>query len=533
MTMRKFKISIISALLCIASFNANSQSQADNELTNAVLKVYQDELSENPHNYNVFFRRAHLYYGLNQYLRASSDIDNAIKYTPSSEKDLLAEEYALRSNIYLMLDRMEDALADISTAYELDRSSYVYLYQKANLEYQLGRYDEAKTDYKRMQQFQNRSLESLIGLARVAVKENNLGLANEYVDQAVNMFPAESEAYLRRASVRTLMGNNTGAVDDLLIALSLDKKTGKPFNEIVKMSNIDYNAVISALSSTISKAPDTAIFYYIRGVIAQAHYHYQAAIADYKLMIDRKLYNSATVHESLAECYYALCHFEDALHEINTAIGMTGDNASYYITLSKIRLAMNDNVVAMEAANSALKKMPENYLALQQKALCAIKMGKGEEASNLLGEAIMNQSDDNRLCILRGWVLKNMLGKNADATTFYARAADVDSENYDIRTLYPFALLGLGRTSEAIEWTDKALEQKDIDGYQHYLGACVYAQAGKEDLAFNALEIALGLGYSDVYNLKFADEANITISPLRNDARFNMLIEKFSYLFKL
>lgn len=66
----------------------------------------------------------------------------------------------------------------------------------------LGDYTAAKEDFQRLNRLRNRSLESLIGLARVAVKENNLGLANEYVDEAVALYPANSEAYLRRASVR-------------------------------------------------------------------------------------------------------------------------------------------------------------------------------------------------------------------------------------------------------------------------------------------------------------------------------------------
>ncbi|MCM1293882.1 MAG: hypothetical protein NC230_09960, partial [Bacteroides sp.] len=329
---------LLSSAILLAPAVVQAQSSKSKEVIDAVEKVYNEELQEDATNYNVYFRRAHLYYGQNQYLRALSDIDNAIKYTPSGDSDLLSQEYALRANIYMMTDRNEEALADITKALEYEPMSYTLLYQKANLEYELGKLTSAKEDYSRIGRIHNRSLESLIGLARVAVKENNLGLANEYVDEAVALYPANSEAYLRRASVRQLMGNNTGAVDDMILAIAVDKNSTKAISEIVNMSNKDYNAVISGLSNAISQAPEVGIYYYIRAMIAQAHYHYIAAIADYNLIIEKKLYNYHGIHARLAECYYSLCDFTSALDQINMAIGGSRA-ASYYVTSAKIHLA--------------------------------------------------------------------------------------------------------------------------------------------------------------------------------------------------
>lgn len=513
----------------------SAQNSPTEQMTAAVLKVYGEELSENPQNYNVYFRRAHLYYGLNQYLRALSDIDNALKYTPAGDKDLLAQEYALRSNIYLMTDRPEEALADISQAYELDRTSYAYLYQKANLELQLDRFAEAKSSYNRLRQLKSRSLEALIGMARVAVKENNLGLANEYLDQAIAMYPTDADAYLRRASVLSLMGNNNGAVDDILVALSLDNHSGRPFNELLKMSNTDYKAVITGLSNAISKAPDTAIFIYIRAVIAQTHFHYNTAIADYNTLLDRRLYNSPTIHAGLAESYFALSRYDEALREINIAIGTTPDNANYLVTLSKIRLAMGDDNVALREAQSALISHPDDSQALEQQGLCEFALTNYDAASNLFGQAILNDADHAYPYIVRGWILKDYLGKAADATTFFARAADLypaDAESYDIRSLHPFALLALGHNEDAYQWTKKALETKDVDGYNHYLGACLYANAGYIDEAFDALRTSLSLGFADLQNIRFNNIANINLAPLRDDPRFDELLNRYNHLFE-
>lgn len=498
-------------------------------MTKAVLDVYNQELAENPEDYNVLFRRAHLYYGQNQYLRALSDIDDAIRHTPQSDKDMLSQEYSLRANIYLMSEDIEKALSDITKAYECDPTSYSLLYQKANIEYQLGNYTAAKEDFRRLQRQHNRSLESLIGLARVAVKENNLGLANEYVDQAVAMYPAESEAYIRRASVRGLLGNNTGAVDDLLLALSIDRNNSKAISEIVKMSNSDYNAVISGLSNAISQAPEVGMFYYIRAIIAQAHYRYAAAISDFNTIIDKKLYNYHGIHGSLAECYYALCDYKKALDEINYAIGSTSDNAGYYITSSKIHLAMGDNIAATEVALLASSKAPGSNKAIIQKGLCYIATRQFDEASNCFGEAVINDAEEPSNYIIRGWILSKDMKRNDEGSTFLTRATELNYEESDIRSLKGFALLALGLDEDARKWADGTVPNlaNDVDGSAHYLAACLYSQLGDQDKAIEMMEQSLLKGYSNIYNWRKENTANINVSPLRSDARFDNLLQKY------
>ncbi|MDE6086223.1 MAG: tetratricopeptide repeat protein, partial [Muribaculaceae bacterium] len=185
----KLKYLLVSALLSTAAVNAFGQSPIENPITKAMMEVYRQELEADPQNYEVYFRRANEYYNVSQYLRALSDINEAIKYTPVEDNDLQFQEYTLRANIYLMLERYQDALADLTNACDLDPTSLTSIYLKANTEYELGMYNEAKADFNKLQRLDSHNLESLFGLARIAVKENNLGLANEYADRAITFEP--------------------------------------------------------------------------------------------------------------------------------------------------------------------------------------------------------------------------------------------------------------------------------------------------------------------------------------------------------
>lgn len=528
MKLRKLLCATIVAFAC----SAQAQSTIDNPITKAMMDVYSQELEANPQNYEVYFRRANEYYNVSQYLRALADINEAIKYTPDTDTDLLFQEYTLRANIYLMSNQPEDALADLSKACTLDPTSLTSLYLKANTEYELGKYAEAKADFGKLQRNDMRNLEALFGLARIAVKENNLGLANEYVDRAVTYEPSNSVAYLQRANVRRLMGNNTGAVDDLIVAISIDKDSSVPLSRLVALSNEDYNAVITGLTSAMKQAPAVGMFPYLRAVIAMSHYRYKAAIDDFNYLIDENIYNYHGIYASMAQCYLALGKYQEALTEINQALSMTTDNGEYYIIRARIRRAMGDNERALESATTALDKNPTLPAAMVEKGLCLEAVGNYKEASSLLGEAIMDEPDNALYYLMRTKVMTDNLKETGAARGLYQRILGLDYPDDAVKSLRGFAQFQLGSKADAISWIESILNNaKDIDGSIHYYGACFYAMAGNLDRAFNCMETALENGYADYYNWTFNDDSIVSVAPLRKDSRFKALLDQYNYLF--
>lgn len=529
--MRLIKLLCVS-ICTLASFLSLAQTGINDPMTRAMMNIYDQEIASNPQAYDVYFRRANEYYKFDQYLRALSDIDNAIKYAPAEDSDFLFQAYSLRGDTYQMLGKYEDALSDYTKALTYDPTSFMALYQKANTEYELGRYADAKNDYNRLRATNGRSAESLTGLARVAVKENNLGLASTYMDDAVSMMPSDSDVYIRRSSVRRMLGNNTGAVDDLIMAISIDSNP-KAFSQLVEISYADYPAVVTALSNAVSQAPEQGMFYYIRAVIAQAHNHYPAAIEDFQKIIDENMYNYAGIYGSLAECYYALCDFNSALDNINQAIGMGGENAEYQITLSKICRAQQRYDQALSAANSALEKSPNSEEANEQKALCLYSLGKYEDAAITCGELIMEYPNAPMNYLLQAWIMNDGLNKPQNAQSVYKRIPDIDIDYSKPTSYYGFALLFAGKTKEALRWADEIIaDNHDSDGTVNYIAACLYAQADETEKAFECIERALNKGYSNRYNLTQLNDARINISPLRTGDRLSQLMSNYSYVFE-
>lgn len=553
--MKKFLAAAVVAA-SISSMAAHSQQSIDNPMTQAMLDVYAKELEANPKDADIYFRRANEYYKFNQYLRALADVDKTLEYAPAGNRDLKFQAYMLRADIYQMLDKHREALADFSEALKLDPTSFMALYQKANEEYALGDYSAAKADYTRLRSTNPRSVEALTGLARVAVKENDLGRASEYMDGAVEMMSADSDIYIRRASVRRMQGNNTGAVEDLLMAISIDNNT-RAFQELIDMANVDYPAVISAISTSISYAPQQGMLYYIRGFIAQAHDHYASALADYRKLIDQNMYEYAGLYNSMAQCQLALCRYPQAIDNIDHAISMDGGkNGEFYATKARILYAQGKNSEAMDALKQASLRGYSSTNVDELQALVDYAAGDFEKANDIYAAMIVDHPEVMRNYIYRAWVLADGLKQPANAQTLYNRVVSMtaDSDNGEkassplsaVQSYRGFALLFSGDRQGALEWA-KGLysDYRDTDGYLNFVIACLYAQASvadpsissseKYDLtaqAIKSLERALQLGYGNLYEITKADTGRVSLAPLRNDSHFNALIARYAHLFE-
>lgn len=553
--MKKFLTAAVVAA-SISSMAAQGQQSIDNPMTQAMLDVYAKELEANPKDADIYFRRANEYYKFNQYLRALADVDKTLEYAPAGNRDLKFQAYMLRADIYQMLDKHREALADFSEALKLDPTSFMALYQKANEEYALGDYSAAKADYTRLRSTNPRSVEALTGLARVAVKENDLGRASEYMDGAVEMMSADSDIYIRRASVRRMQGNNTGAVEDLLMAISIDNNT-RAFQELIDMANVDYPAVISAISTSISYAPQQGMLYYIRGFIAQAHDHYASALADYRKLIDQNMYEYAGLYNSMAQCQLALCRYPQAIDNIDHAISMDGGkNGEFYATKARILYAQGKNSEAMDALKQASLRGYSSTNMDELQALVDYAAGDFEKANDIYAAMIVDHPEVMRNYIYRAWVLADGLKQPANAQTLYNRVVSMtaDSDNGEkatsplsaVQSYRGFALLFSGDRQGALDWA-KGLysDYRDTDGYLNFVLACLYAQASvadpsissseKYDLtasAIKSLERALQLGYGNLYEITKADTGRVSLAPLRNDSHFNALIARYAHLFE-
>ena len=173
-----------------------------------------------------------------------------------------------------------------------------------------------------------------------------------------------------------------------------------------------------------------------------------AAIADYDKIINENLDSYPGLNGALAECYYYLGRYDRALLNADYAISATDDNEFYYVVKSRIKRALDDNEGALDAAEKALEKSPEDLDALVAKALAQVELGQVADAAVALSEAAMVNPENPELQMLRGWVLGDYRKQKTNAERAYDMVLDMDYDFDNVMSLRGFALLALGRQEQ-------------------------------------------------------------------------------------
>ncbi len=526
------RYSLLLATLWLPLLTA-AQSPADAPMTQAVMKAYNRMIEENRSDYMAYFGRAGEYYNQDEYAKALEDVNMALRYAPEQESDLRFQAFCLRAAIYERTHRYAQALTDLEAALTIYPDSYQSIYNKANVEFDSGHYSAARTDYQRLLRMFPRSQEAMFGLARVAVKENDMKLADRYADEAVALQPLAGNSYLRRAAVRKMAGNAPGAVADYIVAVTSDSTTTiQALRQLVEISDTHYYNVKKGLSGAIKLKPRSATLYYVRGSIAAYHYHYAEAIDDFDRIINAGMDSYPGLNTSLAECFYALGKYDTALANADYAVSATTDNVKAYTLKADILTAMQQYDEALGCADMALAKSATDVAALLTKAKAYIGLQRYADASSTLAEAILADPESPYPFMLRGWICCEFLDMPEIGRQMYERILDMPYDPTDVKSLRGFALLFTGKTDEATAWINYLLNHEpDPDGLINYYGACFYAQTGNFDMAFKCMARSLENGYADYTRWANDNYARINVGPLRGDERFRRLLDRYQSIF--
>lgn len=501
-------------LLCAASV-AVAQETSQQRIMDAVMEVYADELKKNPNDFAVLYSRANQYFVNGDYKSALDDVNAALRVTTRDDMDVLVDEYVLRSKIYNATGQPALALADLQEANRLNPSSSEVLTMLAEAYYKTEDYSNARNCYLSLYRRNNINYMAILGLARAEVKLNNAGQAEEYANQAVELYPAENAVYIGRAEVLQMLGRDREAAQDLIMALSISSSDNSALSRLMKMSDTAYDDVVAALDAAIMSAPATGMFYYIKSSVQVGHLHYADGLRTLQEIMSRKLYDYHGIYYDAAEAAYNLCLFDEALTYIETAISMGDGVAYYYVLKSQVLAAMNKVDEAYAAVKVGLMTDADNSEIMYQKAMLDIDAGEYRPALQTLNEILMINPLWQRARYMRGWLQKNCLNNDEAAKNdFNEILLTGDSDNEPLRG---FALLQMGRKAEAESWCESLVAgNRRAGGEDCYVAAVVMAQSGDADAAIKYLDKALSQGYGSRYDVTVNEAPLRSLEPIRH-----------------
>ena len=520
--------SILALMLMTVSLGAVAQSSDPvlrDKMTNAVMKVYDDHLAQNPGDYNILFARAHQNYYNGDYTAALSDVNQAMALTPKTDKDLRFDEYILRARISDARRDYAGELADLRLAQELQPKSLACTDMIAKASLKAGDINAAEKAFKTILRAESMNYDAMYGLAQVELARGNNKAAISHVDKAVELFRVEPQVYINRADIYTRQGNIDAAVQDLLNGMAVGNG-GHAAQRLFDLSDIQYDAVMRSLADIADQSNDGGgIYRYLRANIAMDHSRYGQALGDLNLIRNNHLYDSPMVHFNAARCYLELGRYDEALPLVDQALAMDPSQPEYYVLKSQAEYYAVDSGntdAAMDWLERCSLIAPQYVPMLLAKSALYSHQGQDATALGYLNAALANEPGNAEALLSRAMVLERLNYQQLaykDLNTMLLLSDDV----YDLKG---FAQSRLGHDSDALHWLHQITTATMPGGEQFYYAAMLMAARGDNFKAMEYVEKALEQGYASKHRLLREELLPVTLQSLRDQQGFDLLIDK-------
>ena len=517
-------VSLIMALYATTSVAQSNDAVLRDKITNAVMKVYDDQLAKDPNDYNTLFARAHQHYYNGEYTAALADVNQAMLLTPKKDRELRFDEHILRARISEARQDYASELADLKLAQELQPKSLACtdMIAKANLK--AGKLDAAEKAFKKILHAESMNYDAMYGLALVEQQRNNSKAALEQVDKAVKLFRTEPQVYVNRADIYIRQGNVNSALQDLLTGMAVGDG-GSAAERLFELSDTNYDEVMSSLAELANKTNDSGMYRYLRASIAIDHCHYGQALKDLYFVKRNHLYESSAVYYNIAKCCVELARFDEAIVNVDQAIAMSPEQPEYYLVKSLAEFNAGDGgnyEAAMKALDRCSEFAPQYVPMLVAKANLLINQGKENEALGYLNAAVANAPSDAEALITRALLFKRL--NQPKLLTRDMKIITMLSD--DLEDLKGFALNEMERDNEALKWFQKVTSLNMPGGENYYYAAIFMAMRGDDYSAINYLQKALDSGYGSLYKLKYDELSALNLKSLREKADFLLTVDK-------
>jgi tetratricopeptide (TPR) repeat protein len=242
--------------------------------------------------------------------------------------------------------------------YNQDLSNDVY---DDGLEYQLAYFTKAiLEDKNNANAYKERaSVRNLLGDYQGAMEDYN---------QAIRINPKDDGAYSLRSFERYNLGDYKGAIDDCNKAIDINPNDAQSYSFRAEFNNLvcNYQAAIEDADKSIQLEPDYPSNYYLRGKARSGLEDYEGAIQDYELAIqltpkrDHCYYKQEFLYSDLGYARYKLGNYISAIEDYNKAIpndGILFHHRQYgnYNLRGNCRFFLGDLEGAIKDYNQAIK----------------------------------------------------------------------------------------------------------------------------------------------------------------------------------
>ncbi len=524
--MRQFILSIL--VLCSSVMLADNIKRPDsynysrgveainNNNAEEALDYLNKEINEHPDNGYAFAWIALVRNYNEEFGRALTAANIAVKKIPSKDKEYKAFAYGTRAQVYLNLEDTIQALKDYSQAINVMPDDDRLYNQRAQVYYEQEKYDLADKDYQKMISLKAGDVMGYMGIGRNANAQKRYGDAIKQFDYVVKLDQNYSSAYSFRAESYIGLKKYNEAIDDVITALGIDKDR-KAFYELQELADSAFEQTVAKLKVQKIKEPNEQSWAYDLGVVYERAAKYNKAIAYYKESLEKE--SNIITASRISSCYDDLGDYDKALEYCDQAIALDSVKSDYLYQKANILDNAGRTQEAIKTMSDYIANTPDEPAGYYQRGWFKDHSGDIEGALEDYTMAITLQPNEAYAYLNRG-VLYRLKGENAKAESDFKQVVRLDSIPEEADCSF-YAYYYLGQKDKAIEVLNTMLD-KDKKG-NCYDAACLYSVMGEKEKALSYLRQSLEDGYRRFAHIK-RDRDLINI---RNTEEFKVLLKEF------
>ena len=524
--MRQFILSIL--VLCSSVILADNIKRPDsynysrgveainNNNAEEALDYLNKEINEHPDNGYAFAWIALVRNYNEEFGRALTAANVAVKKISSKDKEYKAFAYGTRAQVYLNLEDTIQALKDYSQAINIVPDDDRFYNQRAQVYYEQGKYDLADKDYLKMISLKEGDVMGYMGIGRNANAQKRYEDAIKQFDYVVKLEPNYSSAYSFRAESYIGLKKYNEAIDDVISALGIDRDR-KAFYELQELADSAFEQTVAKLKVQKIKEPNEQSWDYDLGIVYERAAKYNKAIAYYKESLEKE--SNIITASRISSCYDDLGDYDKALEYCNQAIALDSVKANYLYEKANILDNAGRTQEAIKTMSDYIANTPDESAGYYQRGWFKDHSGDIEGALEDYTMAITLQPNVAYAYLNRG-VLYRLKGENAKAESDFKQVVRLDSIPEEAECSF-YAYYYLGQKDKAIEILNTILD-KDKKG-NCYDAACLYSVMGEKEKALSYLRQSLEDGYRRFAHIKRDRDLN----NIRNTEEFKVLMKEY------
>lgn len=524
--MRQFFLSIL--VLCSSVMLADNIKRPDsynysrgveainNNNAEEALDYLNKEINEHPDNGYAFAWIALVKNYNEEFGRALTAANVAVKKIPSKDKEYKAFAYGTRAQVYLNLEDTIQALKDYSQAINIVPDDDRFYNQRAQVYYEQGKYDLADKDYLKMISLKEGDVMGYMGIGRNANAQKRYEDAIKQFDYVVKLEPNYSSAYSFRAESYIGLKKYNEAIDDVISALGIDRDR-KAFYELQELADSAFEQTVAKLKVQKIKEPNEQSWDYDLGIVYERAAKYNKAIAYYKESLEKE--SNIITASRISSCYDDLGDYDKALEYCNQAIALDSVKTNYLYEKANILDNAGRTQEAIKTMSDYIANTPDEPAGYYQRGWFKDHFGDIEGALEDYTMAITLQPNVAYAYLNRG-VLYRLKGENAKAESDFKQVVRLDSIPEEAECSF-YAYYYLGQKDKAIEILNTILD-KDKKG-NCYDAACLYSVMGEKEKALSYLRQSLEDGYRRFAHIKRDRDLN----NIRNTEEFKVLMKEY------